>query len=557
MNPENFTRIWVKVWLVGRVLAVSFILVACAAGPKKSAHTRVTLKESMGGGLHGYISMKVSPPPKGYGFGVSFYSTVWPLLPRPLKSFQIGLPGTWIIPNNRGYEEPLCPHGTLARDHWPQRGPSYSQVFQTIEGGMGFWTSNQFHSTTPKYRMNGTPDCYNDEISSPGWGFYGKVLSSDRMGLVQLSDRILVPPDGWTFKRGMDGEVFGTAWMALPLMPAHAAYHRQPTGDHCWTLFVNGQNFKGPVAYWIPDTWSAIARNYPPAAGRTLDIRPGLMAGGAMEVNTVPYFSNKDSRGVLYSRIPKLLFPVNGSKTTVLMQDVRMYSRKALYNSVKTWLSSSDAVSGVFDPRGAITPTCTNNPLKFDEHGVPLVGFGAFVETAMVGGPGSCSYGLKWKSAAGFPQYFKQDGKKMVVVPASQVPEDTGLAAQKFASPAAGKPYTSPSGPGMVWSDPGPKSGPFTAVLSDGSQVTYCWYRFVDQPALQHLHLSKVEKARLQAMAERIQANWPITRTYMAPPSSGRLATLDSGLIVSPPAGMQVGYVPIVTRQQAAPAHGR
>jgi len=171
----------------------------------------------------------------------------------------------------------------------------------------------------------------------------------------------------------------------------------------------------------------------------------------------------------------------------------------------------------------------------------------------MVGRSGSCSYGLKWKeSPAVFPQYFKQDGDKMMAVPASQVPPETGLAAQVFAPAVVGKPYTSPTGAGTVWSDPGPKSGPFTVVLTDGSQVTYYWYRFVDQPALQHLHLNKTERARLQARIEWIQAHWPITRNYIAPPSGGVLATLDPALIVTPPRGMEIGYVPIVTRQERA-----
>src|SRR5919107_4689486 len=263
--------------------------------------SRLGLTESMSGGLHGYISMKVPPPPDGYGFGISFYSGAWPLVASPLESFQIGLPGTWIIPDNRGYNEPLCPHGTIARDHWPDRGPSYRDVFQTIEGGMGFWASTQFGSTKPKYRMNATPNCYNDEISSPGWGF-GKPepLPDDRLGLVQISNRLIVPPDGLTFRPGLQGELFGTAWMALPIMDAAGPHHRQPTGDSSWTLFVNAANFKGPLAFYIPDTWSAIANGYPPAAGRTLDARPAVMGGGAMEVNTVPYFSNTDSHNVLY-----------------------------------------------------------------------------------------------------------------------------------------------------------------------------------------------------------------------------------------------------------------
>jgi len=56
----------------------------------------------------------------------------------------------------------------------------------------------------------------------------------------------------------------------------------------------------------------------------------------------------------------------------------------------------------------------------------------------------------------------------------------------------------------------------------------------------------------LQSFVEKIHANWPIDRDYMAPPSSGSLATLDPALLVTPPKGLEVGYVPIVTRQEDA-----
>lgn len=525
-------------------------LVVAGQGPAADSTPKLT--ESMQGGLHGYISMEVPPPPEGFGFGISFYSGAWPLLAEPLRSFQIGLPGTWITPDNRSYEEPLCPPGTYARDHWPKRAPSYRDVFQTIEGGMGFWVSTQFGSATPKYRMNGTPNCYSQEISSPGWGFgVPEPLRAEMMGLVQISNRLVIPPDGLTFQHGLQGELFGTAWMALPLLESSARYHRQPTGESSWTLFLNAANFKGPLAFWIPDTWSAISNGYPAAAGRTLDTRPAVMGGGAMEVNTVPYFSSKASRGVLYSRIPKLLFPVDAANTTVLMQDVLMYSPEALYKPMQAWSDPAAAVSGVFDKRGALKPSCTSRPLRFDQHQVPLTGFDAFVETTMLGEPGSCSFGLRWKSrTSGFPEYFKQDGEKMVAVPAAQVPAESGLAAQSFAPAAPGKAYTSPTTPGSGWSTPGPKSGPLTITLTDGSRATYSWYRFVDQPALQHLGLSDADKARLQSYVERIHSSWPITRDYMAPPSRGALATLDSALIVMPPRGLEKGYVPIVTRQE-------
>jgi hypothetical protein len=87
--------------------------------------------------------------------------------------------------------------------------------------------------------------------------------------------------------------------------------------------------------------------------------------------------------------------------------------------------------------------------------------------------------------------------------------------------------------------------------------VTYCWYRFVDQPSFQQYNWSDGKKAKLQTLIEKIHAYWPIDRDYMAPPSSGTLARLDPALLVAPPKGLEVGYVPIVTRQENAADHNR
>jgi len=85
--------------------------------------------------------------------------------------------------------------------------------------------------------------------------------------------------------------------------------------------------------------------------------------------------------------------------------------------------------------------------------------------------------------------------------------------------------------------------------LTDGSVVTYYWYRFVDQPSFQQYNWSKAKKEKLQAFVEQIHAKWPIDRDYMAPPTMGELVELDPALLVTPPKGMEVGYVPIVTKQ--------
>ena len=48
-----------------------------------------------------------------------------------------------------------------------------------------------------------------------------------------------------------------------------------------------------------------------------------------------------------------------------------------------------------------------------------------------------------------------------------------------------------------------------------------------------------------------LHAKWTKDREYLPPPTVGKLADLDPALIVTPPKGLEIGYVPIVTRQGA------
>ena len=513
-------------------------------------------------GLWGYISMDVPAPPDEYGYGVSLYSTAWPLVERPLRDFQIGLASIWIVPENRKIEEPLLPHGTVARDNWPERGPSYRDVFQTIEGGLGFWGSTRFGSTTAKFRVNGTADGYNHEISSPGWGFGDtKVLEPGQMGIAQLSPRLLVPPDGLTFQEGTCGELFGYAWMVLPLIepkPA-AGPGGVPTGGQCWTLFINSRDVKGPVAFYTPVTWSRISRRHPPAIARGLDARPGLVTGGAIEVNTVPRFIGTDAKGAQYTRIPRLQFPADGDGQTVLIHDLTHYSREALYRQVESWLAGGDAPSGRFSPKGAMVPPCKARPLDVRQgrEKLRLRGCEGWVKTATFDGT---TFGLQWKPEVleqwsgawrrgAFPEYCRKEGDGLTAIAAGAVPEETGLKEARFEPPSAKESYASPESEESCWRRPGPKAGPFRASLSDGSVVTYWWYRFVDQPSLQDADLSGAERDRLQSVVEKMHARWTIDGEYLPPPRRGTLASLDAALLVTPPKGLEIGYVPIVTRQ--------
>jgi hypothetical protein len=99
-------------------------------------------------------------------------------------------------------------------------------------------------------------------------------------------------------------------------------------------------------------------------------------------------------------------------------------------------------------------------------------------------------------------------------------------------------------------SQPGPKAGPYSVELGDGSRLTYSWYRFADQPALLNADMTSEDRELLQKRVELIHAQWKKDREYLPPPTHGELAELDPALIVTPPEGLDVGYVPIVTRQQ-------
>jgi hypothetical protein len=111
------------------------------------------------------------------------------------------------------------------------------------------------------------------------------------------------------------------------------------------------------------------------------------------------------------------------------------------------------------------------------------------------------------------------------------------------------QPYVTPEDANGSWRKPGPKAGPFTATLGDGSVVTYSWYRFADQPALLNADMTDAERESLQKRVEMLHKSWTKDRDYLPPPTVGKLAELDAAVLVTPPAGLEIGYVPIVTRQ--------
>ena len=508
-------------------------------------------------GLQGYISSRVdgNSIDTGHTAGLGFYAALWTLTEEPIAGFQVGLPSTWITPNNSdNTTEPLCPIGTVARDYWDERGPTYDYVFQTIEGGLGYWQNQRFKYTTPKFMMNSVPNCYSIQVATPGWPFFGngQPLADDELGIVQLSNRLLIPPDGMTFDGSPQGEFLGTSYLALPFSKPHD--NGYPTGTNNWTLFFNAANFKGPVAYFVPELYSKISQDYAFDHGRGLDSRMHRYDGGAtMEIGTLNAYTQEDAGGTVYSKIPPLQFPVDAQGKTTLAKDWAYYSKDVLYNDVLAWMNGGSQPSGEFHLSGIAKPTITTSPNNFRQNNIPIPGLDHVAVNTI---HDDNSFGFVWDpdyidgSYGRLPQYFKEVNGEKIPIEESQLPAEVTLATQAFdpVSPTP-SPYDVPlTG---AWATPGPSAGPFYAELQDSSVITYYWYRFINQPVFQQFDWPQSEKDALQVMAEQVHENWTPDKSYMQPISSGTLVSMDPGILVIPPSGLEKGYVPIVTRQSS------
>ena len=78
--------------------------------------------------------------------------------------------------------------------------------------------------------------------------------------------------------------------------------------------------------------------------------------------------------------------------------------------------------------------------------------------------------------------------------------------------------------------------------------VTYYWYRFSDQPAMPNANLNAEEHEQVQFRVKKLHRTWAKDRIYLTPPDAGTIAQIDPALILTPPCGMEAGYVPFATR---------
>lgn len=503
------------------------------------------------GEMAGYLLVPHEKVDKKYNAGFSMYVAAWPLLKNyPGQEFQSGLFGTWMFSQ---YD-----------------GPPPENAYSDIEGGLGWWRDTRFATETPKFIMGGVALNFVEWANGPGAG-KGRDWKNPtgHYAIAQLSPWVLWPPDGLNVKQGTNGELFGYGYLPLPLTAPKktTAGTDVPTGNQCWTLFLNTGNFKGPVTFFVPYFWSKPTVEKSELGGLFLDARPSEPNKAVqMETQHIPAYLAEDAKGDTYARIAPTHFPTKPDEDAPLIHRISAYNKAALWDGVQAWFDGDKAVSGAIDPKAAAVHTFKGGggatweiytPNTARDKKAPVAWSSFATPTAL----DDITYGYKWAkdtvtkdgSLLTLPEYYRleKDNEKWVVVSEQEVPAETGLANVNFPRVRNPKqqPYVTPDEADSSWKKPGPAGGPFEAKLGDGSVVTYYWYRFADQPALLNADLTAAERETLQERVELLHKNWTKDREYLPPPTVGRLADLDPAVLVTPPKGLEVGYVPIVTRQ--------
>ncbi len=510
------------------------------------------------GEMAGYLFGPTEKVPEEFNAGFSLYAAAWPLVDTyPGHDFQTGLCGTWMHPQ---YEP----------DHQPA-GKCYTDV----EGGLGWWRDTHFPTTTPKFIMGGVGPNFRWIANGPGYGAGSWEKPRGLYGVAQLSPWLLFPLDGLNLKQGTRGELFGYGYLPLPLTnpKTKTAGKDVPTGNHCWTLFLNTANFKGPVAFFTPFFWSQATLENPEWAGFMLDSRPvGPNKAIQMETQHVPAILTTNNAGRVFARIAPTSFPIGPDGNSAVLHRITAYKKAALWDDVQRWFDGGDSATGLIKVEAAVVHPFRQGggsswsvyPFNAQREQKAALPWKSFATSFT---PNPITFGYRWDerltrrndSLVILPEYFRLDSEgpkpSWSVVTSDEAPAE--LAQHRFETPkeTPQEPRTTPSDSESCWKKPGPAAGPFKIQIGDGSVLTYSWYRFADQPALLNADLSPEERELIQKRVELLHRHWTKDRNYLTPPDAGALASLDPALIVKPPPGLEVGYVPIATRQELIPAN--
>lgn len=519
--------------------------------------------------------------PQDHNYGSFHYTNVHTTLPPDMVGsyYQSGLFHTWYRPteiyDQEGYDR--------QRDG-----------YHCMEGGAGYKPYLRFRSkyTPQKFTTGAVAGGFGSFSNGPGQGVpsfkrtqnsptLGWEKNLGRYGAAQLSNQLLYPLDGVGFKEGSNNEMLGYGYYTLPLTEPKdsIAGSEAPAGNHCWTLFFNAKNFSGPVCFFTPYHWAKHSIDKPYLHGKCFD--SSLLKLNSIyqrETNVVPAKQWTAPNGDVFYRLTPFAMASDADHIGRL-GSMPMTIDSTKWDQLETWFAGGRAAPTSFGDVGSEIHVRNSKggrlAFTFDKIRVNSSNFAERVKdhdasAAAFRWHGELVEKMPSSDLVKIPEYYrlKKGAKSIEAIPAREVPNESELKQVTFPEDVRedfkfdgflSEPIMTPLHPDYkhsdaivdVWKTPGPVAGPYVTNLSDGSQAVYYWYKFNEQPAILNSYMDDAERALIQKRVELIHANWSKDDHYFPDPEQD-LVTLDEGLIVAPPRGLEVGYVPICVHQQKA-----
>ncbi len=522
-----------------------------------------------------------SDSPEDHNYGAFHYTNIHNTLPADSvgRYYQSGLFHTWYRPVEvYGLDD-------YSRDKYG---------YHCMEGGAGYKPYLRFRSskTPQKFTTGAVAGGFGSFSNGPGTGVpsfnrsqksrtLGWEKNLGRYGAAQLSNRLLYPLDGVGFVEGTNNQMLGYGYYALPLTePVKSiAGSDAPAGNRCWTLFFNTENFKGPVCFFTPYHWAKRSITHENVRGKCFD-NSLLQANSRYqrETNVIPAKQWTADNGDVYYRITPYMLPADKDNVG-RFGSAPMTIDSTMWDNLKTWFAGGKAAPLSFGEVGDAVHVRENQggTLAYTFDKVNKVKTTTFAKSVKDEDASAAAFSWNMdlmKKVPGeelvqIPEYYvqKKGSKSVQPISESNVPKQSGLQDVKFPQDAkkdfrfegfVTDPITTPLNPAYkyqdeivaVWKEPGPIAGPFVTKLSDGSNAVYYWYRFNEQPAILNSYMNDQERQLVQKRVEMIHSQWSRDASFVPDPKQA-LASLDQGLLVKPPAGLEIGYVPVCVHQQA------
>ena len=416
-------------------------------------------------------------------------------------------------------------------------------------------------------------------------------------GAVRISNSILIPNSFVHFDQGSDG-IDGFLGYMLTRTPI--GKRSAEDNANYWTIIIDALNFSGPVMYMSAWFWDSRI-NWNPKSVSWSDHRALISYIAQGFEGSIGSYVLTDPKGGKWIRTNRIAFPKdNGSDTTTLFTGHSQFNTDWAAVAMEPMLSGTGSVDSQKPSHimqsyktDRVKPDC-NTPGEFsawsletdetdDEPETDIGGFGIGDEVPndniflKASNAASCHTRLNLNikklqcksSICEMRKYIRQvkRGSKYSPLKRNKVPgyirkaldllkfEPTKKNDGRYLGPPAKTEEACFETPGPSPSD----SRLYCTRTQSGTWLGFKWYRFVDQPELNQVFASMKKSERdiarcfMQARIERLHeaqiSGEGIPRWFDAPQGASDLPKtkvgIDPALLLTPPAGLEKGFVPI------------